>query len=353
MQPKTDNAASIAEQAASWWVVFHDETATAADHREFALWFAKGPDRVAAYLRMARVQRALQSPAVRWPSVTREDLIREAVATPDDVVPLRPPIASRSSGAERSRPSTAFSRVALRLAASVVLVLGVVWLTAGRPEKFQTVIGEQRTVLLDDGSKVTLNSASAIEVRLAKQRRHVLLVRGEALFEVAHDAARPFDVETGDVVLRAVGTQFDVNLQPRQTIVTMVEGKVVLVSVGGQPQQESSRPVLVAADRMTISAVGAQEHRHGVDVSAAIAWTQGRLVFKNRALGEIAEEFNRYNRRRIEIRSAELRAREITGAFRSDDPESFTSFLSGMPGVRVADDGRGGYLVTLDAQDGS
>ncbi|MEJ0085236.1 MAG: FecR domain-containing protein [Pseudomonadota bacterium] len=350
MQAETDSTASISEQAAAWWVVFHDEAATAADHREFGQWVAKGPDRVAAYLRMARVQRALQSPAVRWPQVSRAALISEAIAAPEDVVPLRPAVAARSASPERARSSTAFPPIALRLAASVLLVLGVVWLMAGRPDKFQTVIGEQKIVLLEDGSKVTLNSASAIEVQLAKQRRHVLLVRGEALFEVAHDPARPFEVETGDVVLRAVGTQFDVNRQPRQTVVTMVEGKVALVSVAGQPQQEDSRPVLVAADRMIISAAGAQEHRHGVDVSAAIAWTRGRLVFKNRALGEVAEEFNRYNQGRIEIRSAELRAREITGAFRSNDPESFTSFLSGMPGVRVADDGRGGYLVTLDAE---
>ncbi len=88
--------------------------------------------------------------------------------------------------------------------------------------------------------------------------------------------------------------------------------------------------------------------QHGVNLAETTAWTQRQLVFQHRPLGEVADEFNRYAVGRIEIRSPALREQEVTGTFRSDDVASFIAVLAGVPGVHVADDGAGGYVVTSD-----
>jgi hypothetical protein len=106
--------------------------------------------------------------------------------------------------------------------------------------------------------------------------------------------------------------------------------------------------MLGAADRLVITRSGPGDPEHGTNVAAAISWTHRKLVFERRPLGEVAEEFNRYNRDRIEIESTELQGREVTGVFQSNDAASFVSFLSSIPEVR--DDGRGGHIVTIDGK---
>jgi transmembrane sensor len=346
MAREPDSAASISEEALHWWVLLHDESASAADHREFGDWVARSPERVAAYLRAARLHQAVASRETPWPAISAEALIREAKAAPPDALPL-------SRGASDARqPSEQGAglfrmRFALGLAAALLVAVGFAWFALSGPQKYSTKFGEQRSVLLDDGSRVTLNTASKMEVELRKNRRLIRLVEGEALFEVAHDVARPFDVRTGDAVLRAVGTQFDVDVRPSHTTVTVVEGRVALISASGQPEQAADMPILGAADRLVISATGPRTAQHGANVAAAIAWMQRRLVFEHRPLGEVAEEFNRYNRDRIEIESAQLRGQEITGAFQSNDVASFVSFLSSIPGVEIRTGPEGAHIIGL------
>lgn len=343
--------ASIGEQAALAWETFHGaEPATAAEHREFAEWIARSPEHVEAYLRVARMMGALKSSAVVWPDTSAEELIRAAKATPGDVVAFsrgESPAAPARVSARGFQP-----RFALALAASLVVAIGVSWFAWMRPQQYETAFGEQRSVLLDDGSRVTLNTASKIEVDLRKDHRIIRLVAGEALFDVAHDASRPFDVYTGESILRAVGTKFDVDARPTRTTVTVVEGIVSLTHGLAAALPQGNTPLLRASDRVVIGPAGAGAPEHGVHLDAATSWTQRKLIFEHRALGEVAEEFNRYNRERIVIESEKLRAEQITGVFQSNDPESFISFLSGIPGVRIRDDGRSGHVVVLDDEAG-
>jgi transmembrane sensor len=88
MTKESDVAVSIAEQAAHWWVVFHDGDASMDDHREFCEWVVRSPERVEAYLRIARLNQALKSPRVRWPETPAQALVRESIASPPDVTPL-------------------------------------------------------------------------------------------------------------------------------------------------------------------------------------------------------------------------------------------------------------------------
>ncbi|HEY6642666.1 FecR family protein [Povalibacter sp.] len=341
-----DSATSVTEQAAHWWVVFHSDGASPGDHREFAEWVARSPERVEAYLRTARVQQALKSGDVQWPTDSAADLIREARQSPQEPVPLSGATVVSLPRTQRPR-AIAAAPVTWGLAATVMFGIGAAWFMLDRPQHFQTKFGEQRSVLLDDGSHVTLNTASEIEVRFEKDHRRIRLVQGEALFDVAHDAARPFDVEAGNTVLRAVGTQFDVDKRSDRTTVTVVEGRVAVLPATELPGVEL--PTLAANDRLVISGVGPHVLERGTNIAAATAWTQRRLIFEQRPLGEVAEEFNRYNRARIDIADAGLRQEQITGVFKPDDAASFLSFLSDIPGALIREDGHGGYIVTLDA----
>lgn len=176
-------------------------------------------------------------------------------------------------------------------------------------------------------------------------RRVVDLIQGEALFEVAPDAQRPFDVHFRDVVVRVVGTQFDIDLRSTRSTVTVIEGRVAVIPAGARA--EDAR-MLSAGERIVIDASGVKPIERGVDASEVTAWTKHELVFRRRPVGEIAEELNRYNLTRVEIRGDELKRKEVTGSVRTDDLTTFISLLSGIPGVRVTRDGTGGYVVTSD-----
>jgi len=332
---------SITDQAAYWSVVFRDGEPSAAEKREFVDWVALAPEHVEASLHVARARAAISREKLRWPDTLVEDLIREAKETSgENVFQLHP----RPFRRVEPRPRRALP-LALGVAASLLIAVCFAWYGRLRPAEFQTSLGEQRSIRLADGSRVTLNTNSRIEVRLRGNHRIVDLVRGEALFEVAHDASRPFDVRTGGVAVRAVGTQFDVDRRANHTAVTVVEGRVAVVS-GSSGTQAS--PLLVEADRVVIDAEGVGPVQHGVNVNDVTAWTQQQLIFRRRPLGEVAEEFNRYNGTRVELRSPTLRNQEVTGTFRSDQVASFLNLLGGMPGVHVSTAETGAYVVTYD-----
>jgi transmembrane sensor len=336
---------SISQQAAHWWVELHNVDASAAEKREFREWVALAPECVEACLRIAQVHAAVSRADVRWPRTSAEDLVRDALAAPEDsVVPLRPRV-PRKREEEHRRPAL---RWVAGLAASVLVAASLGWwFMLARPEQFQTKVGEQHSVLLADGSRVTLNTASKIEVRLRANHRSVQLLQGEALFEVAHDAQRPFDVYAGNVVVRAVGTQFDIDRRATRTAVTVVEGRVVIAA----GSRTGTLPVLSARDRLIVDGAGVSSLEHDVNLAETTAWTQHQLVFHRRPLGEVADEFNRYNVGRIQIRSPLLRGQEVTGTFRSNDVASFVAVLAGIPGAHVVDDGAGGYVVTSDGSE--
>jgi transmembrane sensor len=342
-----DPTLSIAEQAADWWDLLHSDAASAADHREFGEWVARSPERVAAYLQTARLSNALRSDKIRWPDTSPETLIREARQSGANVLPIVPGASVTSQGGGHRRQGLR-SRFALALAATLIIgIASPVWFVLTSPQQFKTKFGEERSILLDDGSRVTLNTASTIEVELGKRHRLVRLVEGEALFDVAHDAGRPFDVRAGSAVLRAVGTQFNVDLRPSQTTVTVVEGRVQVASetTRGTVAPPAGAPILGTADRLVITPAGLGTPIHGANIAAATSWTQHQLVFEHRPLIEVAAEFNRYNRDRVVIEGAELEQQEVTGVFQSNDPASFVAFLASLPGVQVREGVNGAHIV--------
>lgn len=355
-------AAPVREQAIHWWVLLHSEDATPADHRAFGEWVMRSPERIAAYLNVARLEVGLKSGAVQWPDTTVDALVREAREQADDnVVALTSRTAAHQSPAEDAVPVRSPSplRWVWRAAAVVLLGLSLITWQQQQPQPnltYATEIGEQRSVLLDDGSLVTLNTDSAIEVAFTSDRRLVQLPKGEALFDVSHDAQRPFEVQVGDVKFRAIGTQFNVDRRDDRTAVTVVEGKVALVPVQAgtsSASRDSSmhaddiEAVLSAADRIVIAANGERSISRLENPALATSWLKRQLVFNDRPLREIAGELNRYNRERIVIQDEELADQAITGVIQLNDPAAFVEFVSGIPGVRSAQSSDGTFVISV------
>jgi transmembrane sensor len=166
-------------------------------------------------------------------------------------------------------------------------------------------------------------------------------------------------VSVGAAVVRAVGTQFNIDRRSDRATVTVVEGKVKVTSerAGTQgtapgsndPAAEPLSEVITAAERVVVTLSGMSEPEHLSDLAPVTAWTQRQLVFENRSLAEVAAEFNRYNRQRILIESDELRSEEVTGVFQANDAAAFLAFITGLPGVSVRANEQGDHVVYLES----
>jgi len=240
------------------------------------------------------------------------------------------------------------------------------WLTLRGTQTYETGIGERRSLTLADGSTIDLNARSRIRVRLTETRRLVELIDGQALFEVAKDRARPFIVRSGEVQVRAVGTQFDVDHERGSTTVTVLEGRVAVaspnavgrsrtsstgpnefpsgVSVKGEAgagSAEAGLPVLVQAGEEVVVTGTAVSRPQPAHIAAATAWLQHRFVFDATPLSDVIDDFNRNNPRQIMVADPELRNFHISGVYSSTDPASLIRFLKAQPGVEVIETSEG------------
>jgi transmembrane sensor len=223
------------------------------------------------------------------------------------------------------RPTPVQWRVALpaALAVAVLVSLGGLWSIGALEPAYATRVGEQRLVPLGDGSDVRLNTDSKIRVRYRAGERRVILERGEAFFDVAHDPSRPFVVAADGAHVRALGTKFDVRRGSSGVGVTLVEGSV-LVRQDGRPGETHLSP----NQQLTVTAHGISAPRP-TDAIEAASWTTGRLRFRNMALSDAVAEVNRYSNRKLVLDApATLAAEPVTGEFDVGDTEAFVTALS-------------------------
>jgi transmembrane sensor len=343
---------SLAEEAAHWWVVLQEKNCTQADREAFAEWVRRSPERVEAVLRLSMVSTALRSGAVRWPDMPAEDLIRQAHEPSSRIIPIY----SRELPTTDNQSSVSVLRSTRMWVSAACLALLVLVVANWGPtgvENYRTAVGEQRSVVLDDGSIVTINTSSEIAVDYSRERRLVRLVRGEALFEVSHDPQRPFDVVVDDVIVRAVGTKFNVDRRAERTTVSVVEGTVKVMpevsSTSGKdlPVAASAVQFVSAAQQIVMTSDKVGELQQVPDIAPVTAWTHRQLIFENQPLARVAEEFNRYNRHHIFIRSPGLEEREITGVFQANDSYPFLVFVRQIPGVHVDVTAEGDYIIAM------
>jgi transmembrane sensor len=199
------------------------------------------------------------------------------------------------------------------------------------PGRYSTGVGEQRTIKLEDGSTIALNTNTAIRVELTDTLRRVSLLQGEALFTVAKDPGRPFRVLSDRAIAQAIGTSFVVRRNDSDTVVTVIEGQVAVarfdqidLAATGEVPPEALR--LSAGVRAEV--VARQIQTSAVpNLAAVTAWKSGRLIFEGEALSEVVAEFNRYNRVQIVLEDSTLSAEQLSGVFDADNPQALVRFL--------------------------
>lgn len=335
LSPK--RARNVQDEAAEW-LLAGEAGLDAAQARAFTRWLAAAPGHLAEYRAMQRLGRDLARACDSGASV--DELVERARAAdgaPDEVVAFE--AGGRNAGAVPRR-----RYIGLALAAAVaVLALGLVVAWPQLHGRFDPQVRESRHVSghgkrlfvpLQDGSVMRLDSDSAVVVRYAAKARQVTLEYGRAMFEVRHDAARPFSVQAGGVRVLDIGTRFDVYMQPAGTLVTVIEGRVE-VSAAGAP---GSR-LLDAGQQIRVAAAGGLPQPAAVDVERATAYLRRNLEYEQLPLEALVEEYNRYAAKRFVIMTPQLRRMRVSGSVSVDDPQSFLDFLRSLPRVRVESTG--------------
>jgi transmembrane sensor len=257
-----------------------------------------------------------------------------------------PSAAAQLSSSEASRTSRASRIRDFAIAATVLLAVagGLYWLAAERwaGDRYTTPIGGFASVPLRDGSHITLNTATQVRVELTPQERHIRLDTGEAFFQVAHDANRPFVVQVGHKRVIAVGTQFSVRRNGDDIRVVVTEGKVRVESDAELPRRpvarsqptDEQRPGEVFVTPGGIASASDEgivvEERGLPAAEEDLSWRQGYLTFHDTSLLDAIAEFNRYNAHQIRIDDPAIASIRISGTFRALNYEAF---------VRVLDDG--------------
>ncbi|WP_116812614.1 FecR family protein [Steroidobacter cummioxidans] len=249
----------------------------------------------------------------------------------------------------RRRWSATYLPKAAAIAACVIaLTLASVQVSsrylAGRES---TARGETRRLMLDDGSALALNTQSVVQVKFDDDQRRVVLRRGEASFQVAHDEQRPFLVQAGDVWVRAVGTAFNVRMkeQGEGVEVTVTEG-VVEVTRADDSKQVTMRRVrhneeILAQPRQPIEV----EPLSDEVIARRLAWHEGRLIFDGERLAAAVEEVNRYSSVAVVIEDARLAEKAFIGSFQIGDARGFAQAAAVAFDARVIEKDRTLYLT--------
>ena len=240
-------------------------------------------------------------------------------------------------GAEEDIPATRpwITRRGLLLglataAASVGVAATVALRLIGAVDHYRTALGETRTIRLADGSLIHLNTNSSVEVALRDDIRSITLLKGEARFDVAHDAKRPFIVNADGTLVRAVGTMFNVRLRPDLTELTVIEG-IVAVRNGDSAVRriESGRSAAVRSGSIAVT------HLEPAKIKQRIAWQDGMVEFEGDTLAQAVEEFNRYRTTPLVIGDPAIASLRVGGAFRLDRSQDFVQALESGFGVRA------------------
>ncbi len=248
----------------------------------------------------------------------------------------------------------------VRWASAAAVVLAVMAGTAGYQHwrdfgAYATGVGEQQIVVLDDGTRMTLNTATRVRVHLGSRQRAVSIRSGEALFEVANDPQRPFVVRAGGTEVVAIGTVFAVRFVGQgdtgreALVVTLIEGQVALqpaADVSGLAPAHTVR--MVAGDRVRLSGsqlgqeLSAKAELDRPNLEQVVAWKRSEAVFDDASLPEAVAEMNRYSRTPITLlQPSSLAGLRVSGVYRTGDTAGFASAVAALHGLQVRhDDGR-------------
>lgn len=232
------------------------------------------------------------------------------------------------------------------VAATIGLAIGLPKFLGGKAEEnYSTDVTERRNIQLSDGSRVTLDSNSAISVNFRADGRMVNLDRGRARFDVVHDMDRPFELTLAGETVVATGTSFDAERLSEKVLVTLIQGQVMVRSgPAGAEKAAGFHPVTVLKPGQQLVAGAGGTAVHSVNLLTETAWEQGHLVFRGQPLAEAVERVNRYTNRRIEVAPA-VASIPISGVFNAGDTDAFISAVTGYLAVKASMNADGTILL--------
>lgn len=322
MTDSHDPEADLDELAAGW-IVEREEGFTPGRAEAFARWCGRDPRHAKA---VARVEGTLallnEMPAVRAPLEAR---IKQAAEKKQEAVVVT--------------PAFHFNPWLWTAGLAAALVLGATgwWFTRSVPTAAKTYAAnsaEPRRVALADGSVVDLNSNSRVQVQFSTGERHVTLASGEAHFQVAHNAARPFIVTARGVSVRAVGTAFNVRLLGDKVEVLVTEGKVEVDRADASADYSRENPIvtLLSAGKLTEITPNLDSPPHVEDVAPAVvhallSWQDRMTSFSDVPLSEMVIRINRCNSTQIVLDEPELGDRRIGGVIDLNQVDAFVHLL--------------------------
>jgi transmembrane sensor len=312
-------------QAADWFVRLQGAESSLEDTLAWQAWLNESPKNAQAFARIEELSQLLRN--VPMPAaVPAEELARDRY---DASIPLK------DWEEPRAVPRPWMTLALAALLAGVAFTLVTLFWHETPPHTFRTAVGQNRNIILSDGSTVALGGDTRIEVALSSGVRAIRLTRGEALFTVAKDPDRPFKVRVGNATIVALGTAFDVQLGSDRTIVSVTEGRVLVEPATRflpmsvlQEFRPKLRPVHLDAGQQTIAGrAGIEEPTEVEDPAAATAWQTGRLAFRLEPLRYVLEDVNRYARKPIVLEGEGLGGIVITGTVERDNISGWVSSL--------------------------
>ena len=330
---------TVEEEAATWLIKFDsDISLTAQERADFQEWGQRSALHQAAFKRYSKF----------W---AQEEVLAE-LSIPQEQTAHN----SKASVIARLL-STPWSMPQVGAFASVVLLTGTLMVSGlfNGPEItkngiYGTLVGEQQSKTLSDGSVIQLNTDTLVQIDYSDNQRKIILLRGEAHFDVASNPDQPFEVYADNRMVRAVGTAFAVYLAEQDIEVTVSEGRVDLAALEPQHQTPTinnsvKTPPLVlgsldagqaASVDLTVADISQIDNLDAVALNHKLSWRTGQLTFAGDPLSKVVAEINRYTNIHIEIADPALNNLKVGGRFKIDDLEAIFDVLEVNFGMHVS-----------------
>jgi transmembrane sensor len=308
-------AGAIWSQAADWLMERRaSDSWNAADQTALDAWLAESSDHLVAYWRLeAAWDRTYRLAALRAPAIER----------PSQKIP---------------------KRAVAGIVSAVVAVLAVAGFSAfyflqPAGQTLATATGGHRIVRFADGSSVELNTDTVLHVAMGDGERSIRLEKGEAYFQIKHDAARPFVVTAGNHRITDLGTAFVIRRNDENLRIALLEGRAEIDAVGAQTPSSSAMlspgdVAIATADTLAVRKMPRAQLADG------LAWRRGLLVFNNTPLATVVAELNRYNETKLAVADSQTAKIGIGGTFPTNDMAAFVRVaheLLGLQTVRRGD----------------
>ena len=244
-----------------------------------------------------------------------------------------------------------WSNSGLRTATVFILLSGLFYMAmVVQPDEYHTRVGEQRLLMLPDGSTAMLNTDTSLRTEYERHSRRIVLQKGEAYFEVKPDASKPFEVHANDSIVRAVSTEFNVAIQGEAISVTVTKGAVVIEMEDKQTNTPQILAEVELGQAIKYGTDGSLRELASADLERISAWRERKIYFNNDRLIDAINEYNRYSREKIVLQEAAVYEQLITGVFYINDLESFIFALErAFDMVAIRRDGS--ILLTVQNQE--